>query len=261
MATHAAARPRPRCHGDAGSPRVPEPPRRSSALALHLLRRRQLLKPVARPPTCPRSHAELLALASFHPLFRKGSMDAGFGHLLLGRRLPKSDHPHRKPTDLSQHSSALAGGLRRDRPPRPELQWKRSHEAADGELGPGGCRREGPCALLICTTKGGTFRPLGSETANRSRGYLPGQSSGWLQSSEGVVGRHVSQADERAVAPAQRQARLGPSAVLLFALLVGRGGRWERPRAVSGRRRLNFLLGLRLPLPPTSSQPLAVAYS
>lgn len=84
MATHAADRPRPRFHGDAGRRRVLAPPGRSVALALHLLGPRQLLKPSAHRAL--RSPSPPLTLAS-----ESVPRTQEFSHLLLGGPLPKSE--------------------------------------------------------------------------------------------------------------------------------------------------------------------------
>lgn len=42
--------------------------------------------------------------------------------------------------------------------PAPSSKWEESHGETDGKLRPGESRPEGPCALLICTTKGGDLQ-------------------------------------------------------------------------------------------------------
>lgn len=130
-------------------------------------------------------------------------------------------------------------------PSRAELKVGRSHGEATGNFGLGESRPEGPCALLICTTKGWTFRPLRPEAVNPSDRRLPGEFRSALFRCHTSLAMNGSAGSSSAASSASE-----PRAVLLFdgPRRTGCGGR--PATGVSGRLRLNFLQRFSLKLPP-----------
>lgn len=119
----------PRSSGNLGTPRfrprpplpwrrglrvVLEPPRHNSALALHLLGPRQLLKPPALPVLRPCSHAAPSPTLS---VALECERTRDFNYLLLGDPLPKSEGggtagaETRLPFSASLHVSGVSGGI------------------------------------------------------------------------------------------------------------------------------------------------------
>lgn len=171
---HAAVRPRPRYHGDASRYRappplprqrglrvVPEPPRHSSAFALHLLGPRQLLKPPARSVLRPRSHAApspALSLALERVHGRGISTTCCLA--IPSPRERAEGPPAQKPAYLSQHPSTSAGSPAGSPTPRRARVGRRSRGNRRGTW-PRRAPPRGHLRPRHSHDKGGTFSCLG----------------------------------------------------------------------------------------------------
>ena len=227
---------------------VLEPPRPSSALALHLLWPRQLLKPPTRPVLLARSHAAPSPTLS---LALEWARTRDFNHLLLGGPLSKSEGrgtagaETRLPFSASLPVSGVSGGIAH---PAPSSGGKVTGKQK-GKAAPEGAAARTPASPSFARQRG-DLPLLGRETVNRSGCYLPCRVQ---TGSEGLFRLHFSEATNIQGLLCRGEHASGAPGCAIVRRPCRAWWRLGAAGAVKGRQRLNFLQGFPLVLPPSPS--------